>query len=321
MYKIAILNVGGAFSAYAELNGKQVVVDLGSGNGFSPVKDFLLPLASGGKFTKSPHVNSQGKYHIDQLFLSHLDNDHVSDYVEFRKYFQPDFMTCPNKNPMQNDDFKINDELVGEIEDSKRLVLEDMDTRSPNSLNHPHMSEENPLISIVNEIDLYYIKPSDCESDTLLKTNYANNISLVLFIKLGSKTIFIPGDLSKEGMQYLIDNNQGLKKELSDLGVDYYIAPHHGLQTSFSEYFFQTINANKTRLNIISEKVRTEDSNENRSDVDSRYYGEEYSSGLNSLNQRGVKTSMGHIVIDLTTDDAIITQYQDIKDVIAEFTT
>ena len=121
-------------------------------------------------------------------------------------------------------------------------------------------------------------------------------------------------------MQYLIDNNPGLKKELADLGVDYYIAPHHGLQTSFSEYFFQTINGKKTRLNIISEKVRTEDSNENRSDVDSRYYGEEYSSGSNSLNQRGVKTSMGHIVIDLTDDDAVITQYQDIKDVIAEFT-
>jgi hypothetical protein len=73
-------------------------------------------------------------------------------------------------------------------------------------------------------------------------------------------------------------------------------------------------------LNIISEKVRTDNSNENRSDVDSRYYGEEYSSGQNSLNQRGVKTSVGHIVIDLTTDDAVIKQYQDIKDVIAEFT-
>ena len=97
------------------------------------------------------------------------------------------------------------------------------------------------------------------------------------------------------------------------------VAPHHGLQTSFSEYFFQTINGNKTRLNIISEKVRTENSNENRSDVDSRYYGESYSSGLNSLGQRGIKTSLGHIVIDLTSDDAIIKQYQDIKDVIKEF--
>ncbi len=318
MYKIAILNVGGAFSAYAELNDKKIVIDLGSGNGFSPVKDFLLPLINKGKFTKSLHDIE--KYHLDQLFLSHLDNDHVSDYIEFRKYFQPGFMTCPNKNPKQNDEFKINHKLVGDLEDSKQLVLDDMDTRSPSSPEHPHMSENNPLISIVNEIDLYYIKPSDCESDTVLKTNYANNISLVLFIKLGSKTIFIPGDLPKEGMQYLIDKNPGLKKELADLGVDYYVAPHHGLQTSFSEYFFQTINGNKTRLNIISEKTRTEDSDENRSDVDSRYYGEEYSSGTNSLNQRGVKTSIGHIVIDLTSDDALITQYQDIKDVIKEFT-
>jgi len=318
MYKITILNVGGAFSAYAELNDKKVVIDLGSGNGFSPVNNFLLPLARNGKFTKSP--DKQEKYHLDQLFLSHLDNDHVSDYVEFRKYFQPEFMTCPNKNPKQNDEFKINDELVGDMEDSKQLVLDDMDARIPNSLNYPHMSEDNPLISIINEVDLYYIKPIECESDSTLSTNYANNISLVLFIKLGSKTIFIPGDMSKEGMQYLIENNLGLKKELADLGVDYYIAPHHGLQTSFSEYFFQTINGKKTRLNIISEKVRVEDSNENRSDVDSRYYGEEYSSGLNTLKQRGVKTSIGHIVIDLTNDDAIITQYQDIKDVIREFT-
>jgi hypothetical protein len=319
MYKIAILNVGGAFSAYGEFNGKKVMIDLGCGNNFSPVNDFLLPLIRKGKFTKSPY--DKNKYYIEQLFLSHLDNDHVSDYVDFRKYFQPGFMTCPNKNPKQNDDFKINKDLVGEIEDSKQLVLNDMDTRCPNSLDYPHMSEDNPLISIINEIDLYYIKPSDCESVQELKDKYANNISLVLFIKLGSKTILIPGDISKEGMKYLIDTNFGLKKELSDLGVDYLVAPHHGLETSFSEYFFQTINGKKTRLNIISEKVRMEESDENRSDVDSRYYGENYSSGLNSLKQMGVKTSMGHIVIDLTSDDATITQYQDIKDVIEEFVT
>lgn len=319
MYKIAIFNVGGAFSAYGVFNDKKIVIDLGSGNDFSPVNDFFLPLINSGHFDYSLH--GKGLHHIDQLFLSHLDNDHVSDYIEFRKYFKSRFMTCPNKNPNQNDDFKINEDLVGQIEDSKQLVLNDMDERIVSSPDHPDMSEDNPLISIINEVDLYYIKPSDCEADTALKTNYANNISLVLFIKLGSKTIFIPGDLSKEGMQYLIDTNPGLKKELTDLGVDYYVAPHHGLQTSFSEYFFQTINGMKTRLNIISEKVRTEDSNENRSDVDSRYYGEEYSSGSNSLNQRGVKTSVGHIVIDLTSDDAVITQYQDIKDVIKEFIT
>lgn len=318
MYKIAILNVGGASSAYGEFGDRKVVMDLGSRSDFSPVTNFLLPLARSGKFSSSSY--DQNKYHVDQLFLSHLDNDHVSGYIEFRKHFHPGFMTCPNKNPNQNDDFKVNKDLIGEIKDSKQLVLNDMDTRGTNSSEYPHLSEDNPLISIVNEIDLYYIKPSECESIPELKEKYANNISLVLFIKLGSKTILIPGDISKEGMEYLIITNPSLKKELEDLGVDYLIAPHHGLATSFSEHLFQTINGNKTRLNIISEKERTEDSEENRSDVDSRYYGEAYSSGLNTLGQRGVKTSMGHIVIDLTSDDTIISQYQDIKDVVKEFT-
>lgn len=319
MNKIAILNVGGAFSAYGDFNGKKIVVDLGAGNNFLPVNDFLLPLFRRVKYSKS--LRDSSKFHIDQLFLSHLDNDHVSDYSEFRKYFYPEFMTCPNKNPNQNDGFKINDGLIGEIEDSKQLVLDDMNTRLPISPAYPHMSGDNPLISIINEIDLYYIKPSDCENIPELKIKYANNVSLVLFVKIGLKTIFIPGDLSKEGMIHLIDTNPTLNKELTELGVDYLVAPHHGLETSFSEYFFQTIASTKTRLNIISEKVRTTDSNENRSNVDSRYYSEKYSSGLNTLGQRAVKTSMGHIVIDMQDEETIIKQYQDISDVIEEFST
>lgn len=35
--KVAILNVGGALSSYIEVSGKKVVIDLGSGNDFSPV--------------------------------------------------------------------------------------------------------------------------------------------------------------------------------------------------------------------------------------------------------------------------------------------
>lgn len=77
-------------------------------------------------------------------------------------------------------------------------------------------------------------------------------------------------------MKYLIDNNKDFKDLLHNDGIDYLVAPHHGLQTSFSEYLFQTINGNKTRLNIISEKIREEDSKENRSDVDARYYSIDY---------------------------------------------
>ena len=60
MMSVVIFNVGGAFSAYGEFNGKKVMVDLGSGNDFSPTNDFLIPLARHRKFSKSP--NDDTKY-------------------------------------------------------------------------------------------------------------------------------------------------------------------------------------------------------------------------------------------------------------------
>ncbi len=120
-------------------------------------------------------------------------------------------------------------------------------------------------------------------------------------------------------MQYLIDNHIKFKNLLSNDGVDYLIAPHHGLQTSFSEYLFQTMNGKKTRLNIISEKVREENSNEKRTDVDSRYYSSDDSNGSDAISQNAVKTSLGHIVIDFETPETEIKQYTDIQDVINQF--
>ena len=58
---------------------------------------------------------------------------------------------------------------------------------------------------------------------------------------------------------HLIDTNAKFKGLLNNDGVDYLVAPHHGLQTSFSEYLFQNIKGNKVRLNIISEKIRATD--------------------------------------------------------------
>jgi len=320
MKKLVIFNVGGALSSYAEFNDKKVIIDLGRSTDFSPVDDFLIPLSKAGTFVKvGGQTVHRDKYLIDQLFLSHLDKDHISDYGEFRDKFHPGYMTCPNDNQSQNDEFKINRELLGEESDLRNLVLGDMAGRSAVTLNEYNMSASNPLVSTSDEISLFYIKPSFCESTEILRSAYANNISLVLFICVGNKTLLLPGDLLKEGMEYLIDNNSQFKALLSGKGIDYLIAPHHGLETAFSEYLFQTINGNKTRLNIISEKIREESSDENRSDVDGRYYSRDYSTGENTIGQYGVKTSGGHIVIDFETDETDIKQYSDIEDVISEF--
>jgi hypothetical protein len=229
-------------------------------------------------------------------------------------------MTCPNDNGTQDSEFKVNRDLLGETNDLRSLVLDDMKERNTRVLNNYNMSPSNPLVSTAHEISLFYIKPNICENDEDLNSGYANNISLVLFCIVSDKTLLLPGDISKQGMKYLIDGNINFKKLLSRYGVDYLIAPHHGLETSFSEYLFQNISGNKTKLNIISEKVRKEDQKENRSDVDNRYYSQNYSTGENALNQNAVKTSMGHLVIDFENEVTDIRQYLDIKDVINEFT-
>ena len=320
MKKIVIFNVGGALSSYAEIDNKKIVMDLGASSEFSPVDNFLIPLAEKQSFNKSEATGSENKYHLDQLFLSHLDNDHISDYEKFREKFQPNYMTCPNDNEKQDSIFKIiKDFFTGENE-VRKLVLSDMRLRTTEVQNPYGMSRSNPLVSIIDEIRLFYITPAACQANEELYPQRANNISLVLFIILGKKTVLLPGDIVKEGMEYLIDNNTNFKTNLNNVGVDFLIAPHHGLATSFSERLFKEMLGNKTRLNIISEKVREEDSAENRSDVDKRYYDSNYSTGENSLKQNAVKTSMGHIVIDLETDETEIKQYTDIQDVIREFT-
>ncbi len=319
MKKIAIFNVGGALSSYVEFDNKKILIDLGSNSDFSPVENFLLPLSEKGKFTLGKQPINQGKYIIDQLFLSHLDKDHISDYVKFKENFWPDLMTCPNDNTNQDDALKVNRDLLGEENDVRNIILEDMGNRVTIDSRYPRMNPSKPLISIIDEVAIFYIKPKVCENIEDLMPGYANNISLVLFFQVGNKSVLFPGDMLKKGMSYLIDNDKEFNELLKNIGVDYLIAPHHGLQTSFSELLFQTMDNNKTRLNIISEKIREEESDENRSDVDTRYYSSDYSTGENSLEQKAVKTSMGHIVIDFENDETEVKQYQDIIDVINEF--
>lgn len=320
MKKIVIFNVGGALSCYGEFSNKKVIIDLGCNSNFSPVNDFLIPLSERKSFIIGDnHTMFVGKKMIDQVFLSHLDRDHISDYKNFREHFFAHYLTCPNDNNQQLDKFKVNRNSLGVESEYRNLVLDDMSIRTTSIPFNILMSPENPLVSIIDEISLFYITPQECEKEDILRIGYANNISLVLFLKVGDKTVLIPGDLLKDGMIHLIDNNPQFKGLLNNDGVDYLIAPHHGLQTSFSEYLFQNMRGNKTRLNIISEKIRVADSTENRTNVDSRYYSSEYSTADNTLNAYGVKTSLGHIVINFETPDPEIRKIVNIEDVINEF--
>lgn len=284
--KVAVFNVGGALSVYVEYSGKSILLDIGNNKDFSPTHDFLLPLYQKRKANK---INN--KYQIDQLIISHPHNDHISDLINFNEYFHPALVTCPNDNDGMAETDKINWDLITNPNDIyvKFLRKNVLPGRKP------------PLISCHPHLSLFWIPPKTSEEcDDLNKVNYSNNISLVCYIYFNNNSILLPGDIMKDGMAWLINNSNSFKNTLAK-GIDFLIAPHHGLKTSFSTELFNCIPNNKIkRLNIVSEKTVTEDSNRV---VDSRYSNSYYCEGRNNLStpesivcQR--KTSSGHILLD-----------------------
>lgn len=304
--KQVIFNVGGALSSYTEFSGKKLMIDIGKSSDFNPVSDFLLPLYQRLNYEKSSY--NSDKYLIDQLLISHPHNDHISAIKEFNDDFHPDLLTCPNDNDGMKEEHKVNWVLFEEnpnIDILKKMLI----------------GRQPPLRATSDQNEfIYYIPPKIVENtDDLKNESYANNISIVVFLIINSHRVFFPGDLQKNGMTEIINRNYCLKNKLKG-GVDILITPHHGLRSSFSTELFNNIKNNKTRcLNIVSEKINSDDNRE----VDTRYSSADYCSGDNNLGDKNnpsyqVKTSRGHLLIDYSKNDKPYIEIINDKDEIIE---
>jgi beta-lactamase superfamily II metal-dependent hydrolase len=285
--KQVVFNVGDALSTYIEFANTSLLIDIGKSKQFNPILDFLLPLYRRRNAKKS--TVSASKYHIDQFIVSHPHNDHISAIEDFDNNFSPGLLTCPNDNEGMEYSRKINWKLVddnGNVQILRKMLI----------------GREPPLATadLYDEF-IYYISPKSVENNSeLLNESYCNNISIAVYVRSNGTKIFMPGDLQKLGMEYLLKTNMSFSNILRE-GVDVLIAPHHGLRSSFSTKMFDTFKNNKTQcLNIVSEKMTTPDSDRQ---VDTRYSTKEYCNGENNFStsyspvyQR--KTSSGHILID-----------------------
>lgn len=303
--KVVIFNVGAAMSAYVETNNKKIVIDLGKSSEFSPVNDFLLPLFE----KKGEKKNCEGKYNLNQVFISHPHRDHISDLSDLDEHFYINLYTTPNDLTKGFDAHRknVNWELV-----------DDHDSDDVKKVKEIYKNRQLPLrVSLPTQMTLGYMYPGNVEdNETLTSESYTNNIGLVLYIHAGYKILFA-ADIQKEGMKLLLEDNKELKKKIGQ-GVDFLVCPHHGLRSSFSTELFNAMKNGKTKkLNIVSEKVNGDD---NRN-VDNRYSSTDYCEGDNNLSANGNivcqrKTSQGHIFID---DDGIVIIEKDIQKIIEKF--
>lgn len=302
--KVAVFNVGGALSAYVEFVGKKVVIDLGKGNGFSPVNDFLIPL-----FERRKNAKTGEKFIIDQLIVSHPHGDHINDLEDFDKSFYVGLYTTPNDLSPENNSVKnVNWDFV-----------DNPDSDEVKKVRNMYYGRRLPLQVCDGRMTIGYINPGVVENDhTLVDESYTNNISIGVLIRSGYSILF-PGDVQKEGMKVFLEKNPAIKKQIHQ-GVDFLVTPHHGLKSSFSTDLFAAMNSGKTtRLNIVSEKVTH--GPEDKRQVDSRYSTSDYCMGKNNLSTKDSpvyqrKTSNGHIFID---DDGTVTIDNDIENIIKKF--
>lgn len=294
MRKMVIFNVGGALCSYLNVGDNRIVIDLGKSEDFNPVTDFLIP-----HFKKNGYdTDENGKYKVSQLLISHPHMDHISAIRDFDEYCMPDLVTCPNDKE-ENDPAELLD--LSQFDDKSEEVKK---------LRAMYKNRELPLRTSIDEGGddkqfLFYIRPGDVETNDDLVTDecYQNNVSLVSLFVINGHHILLPGDIMKNGMKKLIDDNPTFRKELEKHRLCILVAPHHGLKSSFPVSLFDTIKDRKTRcLNIVSEKVNNP--NDTRV-VDSRYSSSDYCDGDNDLlstngNNANCqrKTSQGHICID-----------------------
>lgn len=349
---IFIFNIGRGLSVFIRTPSNHgILYDLGSSAEFSPL-EFL------GEHI-SPHLEEYKNCGIAQLFVSHPHGDHITEIEQVKGKevdgdVYPYFLTCPHDksgegNPEAIDWCRItNRDSESALTDRYKAL---MDGREPPLQTLPYDEQ----ISIDDlEYGLYYVRPPVVDVDLFPSSDqeYSNGISLVVYIKYGDHTILLPGDVNPDAMELILDEDDGyekrhtkfnaydmadneewtkensdqpaLKELLGDHGLSVLLAPHHGLESGYSEYLYDAIKDGKPRLVVISEKRHT---GENDGTVDPRYQGESGASGL-TVNidgddsvRKSVSTRNDHhllIKFDLKETDPVVVLRTDPKELIGE---
>lgn len=325
---IWIFNVGRGLSIFIRtaLN-HGIIYDFGSSEDFSPIEfieDNIIPYL----------YEYKGKK-IAQTIISHPHLDHISEIeslIDSDSPFNAVLHTCPHDKydedyPDERIDWERVNNPTGSEEKIKiyRSLYEDEKRELP--LQTIQYDSEHSVPDL--EYGIYYIRPPTL-NDLFPKDdqNYTNGTSLVFFFRHGLHTLLIPGDIPPSAMDFLLKERSGCEKRytifsriesqnhpdwhietsdqpslkgcLQQQGLSILVAPHHGLESGYSETLYNSILGGKPQLVIISEKRHLSPSD---GQVDERYQTEEGAEGI-SINIEGtirsrysISTRNGHNIL------------------------
>jgi len=302
---IWIFSVGRGNAAFLRTGLNQgFILDMGTGDLLDPAKfiqdNFI------------PRLDRYNDSKIAQAILSHPHADHISQCGALEKGEElcPSLLTCPHDKdipPERGQNEKVDWTRIEDPSGQNKDLL--------NTYRNLFASRKVPLQTINYdscrdipnlEYGIYYIRPPICNDlHPENNTKYGNAMSLVFYLRHGEHTVLFPGDITPESMKLMLEEKNGLEKRysvltagfseqhplwhiktqnqpslqrlLSDRGLTILIAPHHGLESCYSQQLYDAIYGGKPRLVVISER-RGKDKSPGR--IDTRYQSEQGASGL-----------------------------------------
>lgn len=299
---IWVFNVGRGLSVFIRTpKNYGILYDVGSSEDFSPMefikKHFLENLTK----YESKIDGKADQHDLAQTVISHPHADHISEVKEL-KTFKMGLLTCPHDKTKEGiKDEKFDFEV---IEDHENLRIY-RSLFKERSLPLQTIKYEDANTTVLQaEYGIYYVRPPEVRK--IHKDNdhqYGNGCSLVLYFKYGDQSILIPGDITPEALEQILDEKEGsekrysifsrsasandwhvktggqpsLRDQLKNHGLTILVAPHHGLESCYSQKLYDTIKDSKPSLVVISEKKHW---GENDGKVDERYRGEKGAKGI-----------------------------------------
>jgi hypothetical protein len=279
-------------------------------------------------------LDSYNDSKIAQAVLSHPHSDHILQCEKLAdgSLLRPALLTCPNEKPNpEGADERLNWSRIENPAETQNIVNAYRDLYRGDKRYLPLRTIDFSMREVLPKLEygLYYIRPPVCEelhpSDNC---EYGNSTSIMLYFRHGRHSVLLPGDMTPKGMKHIIEERSGLEKRftrfdtrekashpnwhletsdqpslrslLGENGLSVLVAPHHGLESGFSEDLYKAMKDKKPNLVVISERRHRGDKG---GKVDARYYSERGASGLtveidgNTKDRRALSTINGHHIL------------------------
>ena len=307
-----IFDVGRGFSSFVKTpHNYGMMIDCGASDTFKPFEHVIR-----NKFL--PYIDIlKGKkrvFPLVQLIVTHPHSDHCTEIESILRHAAPMLLTTPHSNPQEKDlNQHVNWDLVSNPAYGKRWV--DTLRDQTNRRNPPLRTYlEDVKIQVPGfDMQIFFIPPRLNEFN-LPCGDYANNLSIVVYLRTGENSILFMGDLMPSGCEWLLTNDDKFRK-LVRAGITVIVAPHHGLKSGFCQALYDEMPSGQVgSVHLISEK---RDAGDMEGETHPKYLSSELAYGYKGRYSYSTKND-GNIRIILGAGDKLsIETSKDIRDLLS----